>query len=194
LIEGQSLFREGDDVERIYEVRSGVLRLTRMFEDGCRQVVAFGYPGDVVGFPFEGEHRTDCDALTETTLTSFPREALENSERDPLVHSHLMQAGLREISSLQDHCMILGRKSAHGKVASFLSLLSNRVGEPIGQYTQFELPMSRCDIADFLGLSTETISRSITSLRNSGTIAIDRINTVVIVKPDQLDACAKGTS
>ena len=192
LAQGQSLYREGDNAERVYEVRTGVLRISRLLKDGRRQVIAFGYPGDIVGFPHDGEHHTDCDALTEATLVSYSREALENSEGDKLLHKHLMQAALQEISAMEDHFMILGRKSAHEKVASFLSTLSERVGAPLGQYLQVELPMSRGDIADFLGLTTETVSRAFTCLRKSGIIAIDCINTVVIVDADQLDARANG--
>lgn len=192
LVVGQNLYREGDEAERVYEVRSGVLRLTRVLEDGRRQVIAFGYSGDIVGFPHDGEHHTDCDALTDATLISYSREALENGDGDGALHRHLMNAALREISAMQDHFMMLGRKSAHEKVASFLLVLAERVGEPLGEFTQFELPMSRCDIADFLGLTTETVSRAFTRLRKSGVIAIDCINTVVILQPDQLDICANG--
>ena len=99
---------------------------------------------------------------------------------------------LREISNMQDHFMMLGRKSATEKVASFLSVLAERVGEPIGNYHQVDLPMSRSDIADFLGLTTETISRTLTQLRKCRIIALDSIHTVIILKPDALRAMAQS--
>ncbi|MFY0691083.1 MAG: helix-turn-helix domain-containing protein [Paracoccaceae bacterium] len=189
---GSYLFREGDEAERVYEVVSGVLRLTRVMENGRRQVIAFGYPGDIVGFPCDGEHHTDCDALTKAEVVVHSRAALERGEGDPKLHNKLMQAALREISNMQDHFMMLGRKSASEKVASFLAVLSERVGCDIGPYTQVELPMSRSDIADFLGLTTETVSRTITQLRKCEIIALENVHTVVVLKPRALLAMAEG--
>ena len=88
--------------------------------------------------------------------------------------------------------MMLGRKSAVEKVASFLCVLTERVGEDLGQYKQVILPMSRTDIADFLGLTTETISRTLTQLRKNNIIAIDNIHTVVVLQPQSLREQAQG--
>jgi len=189
---GAYLFHEGDDATRIYQVVSGVLRLTRVMEDGRRQVIAFGYPGDIVGFPACGQHHTDCNALTPATVIPYRRDMLETGEGDPELHRTLLQAALREISNMQDHFMMLGRKSATEKVSSFLSVLADRVGAPMGNYTQVDLPMSRSDIADFLGLTTETISRTLTQLRKSRIIALENIHTVIILKPETLRAMAQN--
>ena len=88
--------------------------------------------------------------------------------------------------------MMLGRKSATEKVSSFLSVLADRVGTPVGSYTQVALPMSRSDIADFLGLTTETISRTLTQLRKCRIIALENIHTVIILKPEALLAMAQN--
>lgn len=88
--------------------------------------------------------------------------------------------------------MMLGRKSAVEKVASFLNVLSERVGEPVGSHTHFKLPMSRSDIADFLGLTTETVSRTLTQLRKSKIIAIENIHTIVILRPTALIGLSLG--
>lgn len=189
---GMHLFHEGQTARNIYEVVSGILRLTRVMEDGRRQVIAFGYPGDVVGFPSEGEYHTDCDALRPTTVVVHNRSSLETSNGNATLHARLLQAALREISAMQDHFLMLGRKSAGEKVASFLLTLSDRVGAPLGQFTQFDLPMSRSDIADFLGLTTETVCRTFTRLRKSNVIALDRVHTVIILKPDALLEVAGG--
>ena len=190
---GSYLYFEGDPVDWLYQVKSGVLRLTRILEDGRRQVIAFGYPGDIVGFPAGGLHHTDCDVLVEARLQPYRRSALENGDGDPRLHQELLQSALREISAMQDHFMMLGRKSAVEKVASFLCVLSNRVGEDVDSYRQVELPMSRADIADFLGLTTETISRTFTQLRQSEIIAINDIHTIVIRKPDALKGLSLGS-
>lgn len=183
---GAYLYFEGDDVEFLYQVTSGVVRLTRLLADGRRQVIAFGYPGDIVGFPSSGVHHTDCEALTPAQLQPFRRSALESGEGDPKLHSALLQAALREISEMQDHFMMLGRKSANEKVASFLCVLAERFGADRGAYQSVTLPMSRSDIADFLGLTTETVSRTFTQLRKAKIIAIENIHTVIIQRPDAL--------
>ncbi len=188
---GAHLFREGDEVERLHQVTSGVLRLTRLLEDGRRQVIAFGYPGDIVGFPSNGRHHTDCDALTDVHLQPYRRAALEDGQGDPLLHKNLLQAALREIGAMQDHFMMLGRKSASEKLASFLLVLSSRCGESVGPYTEIELPMSRSDIADFLGLTTETVSRTFTHFRKNEIIALERSHTVIVLSPEALRAVAQ---
>ncbi|MGJ8623089.1 MAG: helix-turn-helix domain-containing protein [Yoonia sp.] len=189
---GKHLYLEGDRADYVYEVVTGVLRLTRIMEDGRRQVIAFGYPGDTVGFPSNGLYHTDCDALVPTTLVAHRRDHLESEDGDPALHQRLLQAALREISAMQDHFMMLGRKSSIEKLASFLRVLAARVGAPQEECVQVTLPMTRSDIADFLGLTTETVSRTFTQLRKSGIIAIDHVNTVVILRPTALRAIAEG--
>jgi CRP-like cAMP-binding protein len=155
-------------------------------------VIAFGYPGDVVGFPSDGRYHTDCDVLTRATLVIHNRDALESGAGDIALHRRLLQAALREISAMQDHFLMLGRKSASERVASFLWTLTERVGQPIGRYTRFDLPMSRSDIADFLGLTTETVSRAITQMRKGKVIALDHIHTVIVLDRDVLLSLADG--
>jgi CRP-like cAMP-binding protein len=189
---GGCLYLEGDQVEWLYQVTSGVVRLTRLLADGRRQVIAFGYPGDIVGFPADNLHHTDCEALTDVRLQPFRRTHLESGKGDPELHCALLQAALREIGAMQDHFMMLGRKSATEKLASFLCALAERVGEDLGAFRQIYLPMSRSDIADFLGLTTETVSRTFTQLRKSQVIAIDNIHTVIIQRPTALLGLAEG--
>jgi len=187
---GKHVFREGDKVDRIYVVVSGAVRLTRLLEDGRRQIIAFGFPGDMVGFPSHGRHHTDCEALTTVQLEPYQFSSLENGTGDPVLHKAFVQAALREIAAMQDHFMMLGRKSASEKVASFLETMAQRLGEPVGNYTQIPLSMSRADIADFLGLTTETVSRTISLFRKSQVIALDGAHTVVVLRPDALHAIA----
>ena len=183
---GAHLFHEGDDATNVYEVVSGVLRLTRVLENGKRQVIAFGLPGDIVGFPNGTRHHTDCDVLSSAEIVIYKRRVFEAGESDPETHQRLLRAALREISAMQDHFMMLARKSAMEKVASFLLVLSQRTGVPIGNYATFSLPMSRADIADFLGLTIETVSRTFTILRKSRTITLDTPQTVLVLDLDAL--------
>ena len=189
---GAYLFYEGDDMEFLYQVTSGVLRLTRLLADGRRQVIAFGYPGDIIGFSSNGIHHTDCKALTDVRLQPFRRSALERGEGDRILHAAFLQAALREISSMQDHFMVLGRKSASEKLASFLCMLDERVWADLGAYRSVTLPMNRADIADFLALTTETVSRTFTQLRKSKIIAVNNNHTVIIQRPTALKGLARG--
>ena len=177
---GTHLFREGDPASSIYEIVSGVFRLTRVLGNGRRQVIAFGFPGDTIGFPKGACHHTDCEAITKAKVTAHRRNALDTVDGDHLTRHRLLHAALREISAMQDHFMMLARKSAKEKVASFLVTLAERTGTPIGGYTTCLLPMTRADIADFLGLSVETVSRTLTSLRKENMIALENTQTVLI--------------
>lgn len=178
---GQHLFHEGDEAHHIYEVRSGLLRLTRVLENGSRQVIAFALPGDFVGFPDGNLHHTDCDVLVDGEVITYRRTALDSGSSDPDLHRRLLCAALSEISAMQDHFMMLARKSAPEKVASFLMVMAERTGTFDGRHVRFQLPMKRSDIADFLGLTIETVCRAITRLRRSGIIALEDAHTVVVL-------------
>jgi len=137
--EGQSLYHEGEPSARVYEIISGVLRLSRVLENGRRQVIAFGYPGDIVGFASEGYHHTECDVIARAEVVSHNADILEDGASQPLLQKRLLKAALNEISGMQDHFLMLGRKKSHEKLASFFAVLSKRVGTPVGSYTQFKL-------------------------------------------------------
>jgi CRP-like cAMP-binding protein len=192
LKKGAYLYFEGDDVTHLFLIETGVVRLTRVLEDGRRQVIAFGYPGDIIGFPARGAHHTDCDALSDTKLCPIPRKALEDSSFDPGLHKALVQAALQEISAMQDHFMMLGRKSAPEKVASFLNVLLERIGDVSLDPPVIDLPMSRSDIADFLGLTTETVCRCLTALRKAAIIRVDGISKVAVLDEPALSQRADG--
>lgn len=179
-VAGTHLFREGDAATHLHEIRSGVLRLTRVLENGRRKVIAFGLPGDIIGFPNGDLHHTDCDVIATADLIVHRRQTLESGDGDPQTHQRLLRAALREINAMQDHFMMLARKSALEKVASFLLVLCRRTGRAMGDGTAFSLPMSRADIADFLGLTIETVSRSISCLRKRGMIVLETPQTVLV--------------
>ncbi|MCR9126990.1 MAG: helix-turn-helix domain-containing protein [Rhodobacteraceae bacterium] len=190
---GGYLYFEGDTAQNLFVIEKGVVRLTRVLEDGRRQVIAFGYPGDVIGFAAQGRYHTDCDALTDTRLLPFHRAALEDGAGDPDLKAMLLKAALREISSMQDHFMMLGRKSAAERVASFLNALSARAVPAEVPPGRIDLPMSRSDIADFLGLTTETVSRCLSALRKAGVIRLSDAHGVEVLNLAALRqrACGK---
>jgi CRP-like cAMP-binding protein len=192
LEEGQHLFFESDPARFVYEIVSGVVRLTRLHKDGRRQVIAFGFPGDLVGLPSNDRHSTECDAVTAAEIVAHRCDPLARPDRDPSLHSVIMAAALDEISMLQDHFLMLGRRLASEKVAAFLCLLLDRIGEPLGTYRLIRLPMNRSDIADYLGLTPETISRSITQFRGAKIIALEDAHTMIILDASRLRELAEG--
>jgi CRP/FNR family transcriptional regulator/CRP/FNR family nitrogen fixation transcriptional regulator len=187
-----TLFREGDAAAHLYEVASGTLRLTRLLETGRRQVVAFATPGDIVGFPAGGLHHADCEALTEVTVIAHRRSTLEDAGGDPALHRRLQEAALAEISRLQDHLLMLARKGATGKLASFLGEMADRQGVygPKGIAVNLEMP--RADVADYLCLSLETVSRTLTRMTEEGLVARDGAIRLIVTDRRGLQAMASA--
>jgi CRP/FNR family transcriptional regulator len=192
LKQGQILYRQGDDASSVFRVTEGVLRLACVTERGHQQVVAFGYPGDIVGFPVRGLRTTECDALTPATVMPIPARLPEGGSAGAAEAGFLAAAALWEIGAMQEHLMTLGRKSSRERVASFLVALMRRVGQHDAAGIHIDLPMSRADIADFLGLRTETVSRAFTDLRQAGVIALPSAQHVTVRDPQGLGEAADG--
>lgn len=186
-----NLFFDGDEARFIYEIRKGVLRSTKTLSNGEQQVVAFGYPGDFVGFPSAGRHTVDCRSLSPAKVVPHRIDHLTNPSLDPILHRRLVEAALAEMSQMQEHFLMLGRKSALEKVASFLGAILDRDGVPIGHYYQFHLPMCRLDIADFLGLTVETVSRTMTTLRSMEVILLENVTSVIVLDHEKLRALSE---
>ena len=177
---GQHLFHEGDEAEHVYEVERGMLRLARVMENGRRQIVAFALPGDIVGFPEGDVHHTDCDAITDSVVEGYRRTALDVCNPNPELHRRLTRAALHEICAMQDHFMMLSSKSAAEKIASFFTTLADRIGQPCADGIHVDIPMRRVDIADFLGLTTETVCRMITKFRKAGLIRLETAQKAIV--------------
>ncbi len=189
---GQVLYHQGDDARSIYRVTEGVLRLTRVTEKGHQQVVGFGYPGDFVGFPLQGMRSTDCDALTPAALAAVTIPLPDSERCGAQDAAYLASAALWEIGAMQAHLMTLGRKSSCERVASFLVVLMARAGWQASDGVHVDLPMGRSDIADFLGIRTETVSRAFTELRRLGLIRLPTAQHVTILKPEALAEVAEA--
>ncbi len=192
LRQGQFLFHQGDDGESIYQITEGVLRLSRVTEKGRQQVIAFGYPGDIVGFPVEGRRNTDCDALTRARVRVLPARLPREGSGASAESAFLAAAALFEIANMQNHLMTLGRKSSRERVSSFLLALLGRIGHHDADGIRIDLPMSRADIADFLGLRTETVSRAFTDLREAGIIELPTAQRVTVLDPARLEETAEA--
>jgi CRP-like cAMP-binding protein len=177
----EPLFCEGDKATNVYEVLEGVLCCYKIFADGRRQVISFAFPGDLVGFGHGNEYRFDCDAISEARVSVIPQTSLLRAVAErPELGERLLQLATSEVASMQDHSFLLGRKSAIEKISSFLLSLAKRANEGEGDSTRFQLPMTRADIADFLGLTVETVSRTMTKLRLKKIIDLPNPATFVV--------------
>ncbi|SDZ40283.1 CRP/FNR family transcriptional regulator, anaerobic regulatory protein/CRP/FNR family transcriptional regulator, nitrogen fixation regulation protein [Jannaschia faecimaris] len=190
LREGESLFRETDPASYLFEVVSGVLRLTRLLETGRRHVIGFAHAGDIVGFSADGRHSADCEALSPAALLAHPRGVLEGSEDDGDTHQQVQLAALRQIETLQDHLLLMARPGACGKLASFILALANRHGSDVEGRLVVELEMPRADIADYLCMTVETVSRSLTKMRTRNLIRLETSQRIIILDRTGLEELA----
>jgi CRP/FNR family transcriptional regulator len=189
----QAIFYEGDPADHVFNVTAGSVKLYKMLPDGRRQITGFLFRGDFLGLALNTSYAYSAEAISETRLCRFPRKDLETLlEEYPKLERRLLAMAGNELSAAQDQMLLLGRKTAKERVASFLMNLRSRAeqrGEPDGPIA---LPMTRNEIADFLGLTTETVSRTFTDLRKAKVIALADPATVAIARPDALEEIAAG--
>src|SRR5215471_11601485 len=187
------VFVEGDAASHVYRVETGAVALFKVLADGRRQVVGFAYPGDLIGLGAEGEHVMNAQAIKPTRLRCLPVAALNQlAGQDPRLGFKLYEAVARELAATRDLLLTTGQRSAIERVVSFLLALSRR-NERNGQDPcKFDLPMTRADIADFLGLTIETVSRTFTRLKGMGLIELPQTSSVHIADKVKLAALAGG--
>ncbi len=179
LAAGEALFWEGDPAGQIFDVISGVLRVYRIMPDGRRAIMGFIHPGDVLGVSFQNRYLFTAEAVTEVKIRRFARSRFFGLINEtPALRPQLFAILCDEMSAAQDQMLLLGRKNAEERVVSFLLSVHRKVG--IG--ADIELPMSRLDMADYLGLTMETVSRMMTSLARRGLIALGARHTVTLRK------------
>jgi CRP-like cAMP-binding protein len=183
---GQKLFHQGDAARHVFELRSGVLRQSCSLENGERQVIGFHFKSEIIGFSPDGIHRTSCTAITNCRAVIHRVDAQAASGRDPEMDQRFRAAAIRGIATAQDNLVMLGRKTARAKVESFVQYMVERAGVERDGSISVDVPMNRYDIADFLGIAVETVSRSFTQLRESGVIEMCDAHKLVILRPAEL--------
>ncbi|MCW2239055.1 helix-turn-helix domain-containing protein [Azospirillum canadense] len=165
----QPIFAEGDAADALFRVVDGVIRLYKLLPAGRRQIIGFLQAGDMMGLAFAERYLYSAEAVTATTVQRISRAQLDDLlDAQPSLARKLLSVTTSELVAAQDQMLLLGRKTALEKLASFLLALSERAGGKrlVG------VPMSRSDIADYLGLTTETVSRGFTKLKTSRLIRI----------------------
>lgn len=175
------VFGEGEPADHVYVVVSGVIRICKLLGDGRRQIEAFCMPGDAFGWERGLTHRFSAEAVSEGRLVRIKRSvAFTRACDDVNVSQCLWALTFDELHRAQDHLLLLGRKSAQERVAAFLLDLSYRAARKGQTGRELVLPMSRQDIADYLGLTIETVSRTLSALEDSGLIALPASRKVVL--------------
>ena len=180
-------------------ILSGVVKLTKLMPDGRQQIVGLQFAPDFLGRPSSPQPGIYAEAATNVRLCSFPKTVLERFVKEaPEMEHRLHEQHMRELDEARDWMLTLGRKTAVEKVASFLLLIVNHIDperEENERNIEIELPLKRADIADFLGLTIETVSRQLTNLRKQGVIDVNDRKSVVIISREKLENIAEdGTS
>lgn len=177
----QVLAAEGDPKTHVYTLTSGMLRLYASLPDGRRQISGFLMPGDYLGLADDGVHTRTAEAVADAKLCAFPVREMDNLVKAyPRLSERLHNMTRAALRHAQDSQMILGRLTPVERLASFLLVLSRRAREHKQPDNPVLLPMPRADIADYLGLTVETVSRSFTKLRNDSLIRLPDAHTAEI--------------
>jgi CRP/FNR family transcriptional regulator len=188
---GEAVFAEGDAADSIYEVVGGILRLSKLLPDGRRQVTGFLSRGNLLGLAPEGFCVYTAEAITPVRLRRYRRAAFERLVADvPGFARHVLAVASHEMRAAQDQMMLLGRKSASERLASFLLRMAEMQG--VEDEGKLALPMTRTDIADHLGLTIETVSRTLSKLRRDRLIDLPDTGHVVLLDRDLLEDLAAG--
>lgn len=191
--EGDELVGDAAQVESYANLLSGVVKLTKSLSDGRQQIVGLQFAPVFLGRPFRTESTISAQALTSVSICSFPRMSIERLIREqPELENRLLRQALDDLDQARDWMVTLGRKTACEKVASLLLLVARSVdprAAASGGATAFELPLTRLDIADFLGLTIETVSRQLTRLRRDGVIRIENNRHVRVDSIARLETC-----
>lgn len=179
---GTAVFWEGDEARHVFEVVEGALRIFRILSDGRRVITGFLYPGDLLGVSLKDQYLYTAEAVTRTKLRRYEHGRFQDEiNRSPELRPQLFACLCDEMAAAQDQMVLLARKSAEERVASFLLLIARRLGGDERQPV-IEIPMTRLDMADYLGLTIETVSRTMTRLTNCGVIAPSSRHSMVVRK------------
>jgi CRP-like cAMP-binding protein len=184
-------FYEGDAQTHIYRIKRGMMRLYRLLADGRRQVIAFRLPGHLIGLGGEETQFCSAEALTEVVLQCVPLSIVyRRIQEEPRFGSELVRCLAVELAETRNQVAFLNRRSALEKLATFILGFLTWTGED--KRLELELHMGREDIADYLGLTVETVSRSFAKLKAQGVVSLPRTQTVIIHNIGRLIALAAG--
>ena len=194
--DGTILF-EGDFAADLFVVSSGIARIFKLLPDGRRQIIRFLYAGDFLCVNCNDHCGFGAEAATAISLLAFRRRDLERLiEEAPEIRRMFLSDAFSELAAAQDHMLLLGRRSADERVASFLLMLARRQGARAGgSANKLQIPLSGTDVADYLGLTLETVSRTFSAFRREGIIHAYRSRREIdIVSREKLQNLSGGSS
>jgi CRP/FNR family transcriptional regulator len=194
---GRRFIEEGDDADHFFTITDGTARLMKTLPDGRQQIVSFAGRGDFLGLAVSRTYTHTAEAVDKVVLCRFSRDTLRRLIDDfPAVEKRLLEYATHELVLAQGQMLLLGRKTARERLASFLlrraQLAQGCAQDQASGAAQIVLPMSRVDIADYLGLTMETVSRALAGLRREGAIRIDRVSIVEVADVAALARIAEG--
>lgn len=190
-----SVFREGDPADHVYSISSGAVKLYKLLSDGRRQIIGFLFSGDMFGLGLDGGYCYTAETLIPTQLCRFTHRKLDTMMNEfPRLERKMFTITVKDLVAAQEQMLLLGRKTAREKLATFLLKLSRRCESQGLPPSPLALPMSRADIADYLGLTIETVSRTFTQLKRENIIGLPASGHVVLTDLAGLKDLAEGTA
>jgi CRP/FNR family transcriptional regulator len=187
---GKPLFVEGEEATHVFEVGHGALRVFKIISDGRRVITGFLYPGDIIGLSVGQRYLYSAEAISAATVRQMTRAEFDSAVTDnPRLQPEFFALVSDEMAAAQDQMVLLSCKNAEERICSFLLKFLKRCSLPGERRRQIELPMCRQDIADYLGLTIETVSRTFTRLINKGVVSIENgalRHTIMIERPSLL--------
>jgi CRP/FNR family transcriptional regulator, anaerobic regulatory protein len=186
------IFRDGDEAISFAAIVSGVVKLIKTTAEGERHIVGLVYAPEFLGHTFAEQHRFSAAAATEVDMCMFPRASFTRLQDEfPELERWLFEFTVRELDISRDWTLMLGRKSSYERVASLLLIIAKRsraagCGPLTNNYAEFELPLTRSELADYLGLTLETVSRKISGLKRKGLIELRTTREIVVPDIEQL--------
>ena len=179
----EEIYGEDEPADYVYQVIRGAVRSYKLLSDGRRQIGAFHLPGDVFGLESGETHRLATEAIVDTTVRLVKRRSLEQAaQSDVRVARNLWTLTATELQHAENHMLLLGRKTALERVATFLLEMDRRLAVA----GMIALPMCRRDIGDYLGLTLETVSRALSGLQSEGVVGFSNARQIVLRKRERL--------
>ncbi|WP_298225345.1 Crp/Fnr family transcriptional regulator [Acidocella sp.] len=195
---GKLLMEEGGPAQHYFNVNSGMVRLFKALPDGRRQIIGFAGPGHFIGLALTEVNVVSAEAMEPVQVCRFSRAGLSAMAADyPALERKLLDIAVHELALGQQQMLLLGRKTALERTASFLLSWAQRQ-EPCGDgglprpNAKLILPLARADLADYLGLTIETVSRSLGHLKKDGLIEITKIHEIILLRPKALAEVAEA--
>lgn len=190
---GEALIREGDPADGVFNITAGSVRVYRLLPDGRRQITGFLFAGDFLGLGREETHVFTAEAMEPVRTCRFRKSEYDALIAEvPKLERALFQCTTHELAAAQNQLLLLGRKTARERIASFLLDLPSHDPMREARPGHVRLPMTRTEIADYLGLTIETVSRELTKLKTAGVVRLLTVHELRIEQPETLRRIAEG--